>query len=529
MPKIMIADDDITVQMELEEYLNEMKHEVVGIAGRSDAAVEMALALKPDLILMDVNMPGEMDGISAARSIKGKIDVAVVFVTGYGDPECIERAKQVEPFGYVMKPFDDTEINAVIEIGLYKKELESKLKLAHRRMERTNLSLHREIEIRRKTERVMKENEEKYRSLFENAPVGIGIADEKGNILDFNDAILLPGGYNRQDITEMGNLKNLYYRRDVRERVLKKAFEQGFLDEEPLQFKRKDGTPYDALLSLRPIRIERKNCWQAIVQDVTEKRKAQEKLEQAHREWESIFQSIGHPTMVLNGDQKIIHVNRATEEKAGVPEKDMIGKRCYEIFHNSDRPPEGCPFQRMTASAHLESGEMEALKGSFSVSCTPMLDASGRIEKVIHIATDVTERRRLDEKREETLSQLRATLEATVDGIIVVSLDQSVSAYSRRFMKIWRIEGSLLDSGDANQVLDYVLDQLTEPEVFSIKVRTAFVDPGLNTFDKLFLKDGRIFEVYSRPQKLDGHMIGRVWSFRDVTEAQRARMGRQLS
>ncbi len=396
MPKIMIADDDVTTQIELEEYLNEMKHEVVGIADRSDRAVDMARDLKPDLILMDVNMPGEMDGISAAECIKREMDVAVVFVTGYGDPEYVERAKQVEPFGFVMKPFDETEINAVIEIGLYKKELESKLKLAHRRLERTNFSLQMEIETRKKTEQVLKENEEKYRSLFENAPVGIGIADEKGNILDFNDAMLRPGGYSRQDILEIGNLKRLYYLCSTRERILKRASEQGFLDQEPVRFRRKDGTPYDALLSLRPIRFKRKKCWQAIVQDVTE-------------------------------------------------------------------------------------------------------------------------HKRMEEKREETLSQLQATLEATADGIIVVCLDQRISVYNRRFMKIWHIEGSLMDSGDAKQVFDYILDQLTEPEIFSRKVRAAFADSGLNTFDRLYLKDGRSFEIYSRPQKLDGEMIGRVWSSRDVS------------
>ena len=340
MPKIMIADDDVTIQMELEEYLNDMKHEVVGIADNSDMAVEMARDLKPDLI-------------------------------------------------------DENEINAVIQIGLYKKELESKLKSTHNRLERSNFSLQREIETRKKAERVLRENEEKCRSLFENAPVGIGISDEKGNILDFNDAILRPGGYSRQDVFDLGNLKRLYYRDDDRERIFKKSFEQGFLDEEPVQFRRKDGTPYDALLSLRHIRFERKNCWQAIVKDVTE-------------------------------------------------------------------------------------------------------------------------RKRLDEKREETLSQLRATLEATVDGIIVVSLDRRISVYSRRFMEIWHIECHLLDSGDANQVFAYMLDQLTEPEIFSRKVRSAFAVPDLNTFDRLHLKDRRILEVYSRPQKLDGNMIGRVWSFRDV-------------
>ena len=76
---------------------------------------------------------------------------------------------------------------------------------------------------------------------------------------------------------------------------------------------------------------------------------------------------------------------------------------------------------------------------------------------------------------------------------------------------------SVLNSEDANQVLAYVLDQINEPEVFSQKVQTVFADPNSNTFDTLHLEDGRILEVYSRPQKLEDKMIGRVWAFRDVT------------
>ncbi len=135
MPKIMIVDDDATIQMELEEYLHHMEHTVVGTADTGAGSIEMAREKKPDLILMDINLPGEMDGISAALKIKEEMDVAVVFITGFGDPEYIERAKRVEPFGYVMKPFDEQEINGVIEIALYKKEMEFKLKAAHDELE----------------------------------------------------------------------------------------------------------------------------------------------------------------------------------------------------------------------------------------------------------------------------------------------------------------------------------------------------------------------------------------------------------
>ncbi|MBT3368875.1 MAG: response regulator [Nitrospina sp.] len=155
MPKIMIVDDDATIQIELEESLHHMGH-TVGTADTAAGAIEMAREMKPDLLLMEVKIRGEMDGISAARKIKEEMDVAVVFITGFGDPEYIERAKRVEPFGYVMKPFDEQEINGVIEIALYKKEMELKLRASREHLEQTNLDLREEIETRKRTEEALR-------------------------------------------------------------------------------------------------------------------------------------------------------------------------------------------------------------------------------------------------------------------------------------------------------------------------------------------------------------------------------------
>ena len=149
-------------------------------------------------------------------------------------------------------------------------------------------------------------------------------------------------------------------------------------------------------------------------------------------------------------------------------------------------------------------------------------------QRVKELENETFERKQAEDAlRELTLSQFRATLEATVDGIIVVGLDSEARVFSKRFKKIWHMPDSVLDSEDANQVLDYMLDQMNEPEVFSQKVQTVFADPNSKTFDTLHLKDGRILEVYSRPQKLEDKMIGRVWGFRDVTKPKQAIMEQQ--
>jgi len=125
--KILIVDDEAYVSTQLEERLTSMGYEVVGIASSGEAAIDMAKSLHPDLVLMDIVMPGKFDGIAAAEMIKEEQDIPVIFVTAYAEDQFIERAKHVEPFGYIVKPFQEREIKASIEVALYKKGMERRL------------------------------------------------------------------------------------------------------------------------------------------------------------------------------------------------------------------------------------------------------------------------------------------------------------------------------------------------------------------------------------------------------------------
>jgi len=124
---------------------------------------------------------------------------------------------------------------------------------------------------------------DQYRALFYHAPVGLGIADLDGTLLVFNDAILEPGGYTRDDILRIGNVAALYSDPTDRARVLGLARERGFVWREGVRFRRKDGTHYDALLSLTPVRFEGRQCWYAVVEDVTELRALEGQLRQAQK------------------------------------------------------------------------------------------------------------------------------------------------------------------------------------------------------------------------------------------------------
>src|SRR5229473_2809692 len=122
----------------------------------------------------------------------------------------------------------------------------------------------------------------------------------------------------------------------------------------------------------------------------------------------------------------------------------------------------------------------------------------------------------------KSLSLLRATLESTADGILVVDNLGKITTYNRQFSDMWRIPPAVLSSGNDAEALDFVLDQLKDPEGFREKVQELYAHPGRESFDAIEFKDGRIFERSSRPQLVGGQTIGRVWSFRDVTGHRRA-------
>ena len=124
MSKILVVDDEAIITMQLEERLSAMGYTVAGMAASGEEAVEKARRIRPDLVLMDIVMPGKMNGIEAAKIVTGELDIPVVFVTSYADDAIIEKAKSVRPYGYIVKPFNELEIKAAIEVALFRKAAE---------------------------------------------------------------------------------------------------------------------------------------------------------------------------------------------------------------------------------------------------------------------------------------------------------------------------------------------------------------------------------------------------------------------
>lgn len=123
---------------------------------------------------------------------------------------------------------------------------------------------------------------------------------------------------------------------------------------------------------------------------------------------------------------------------------------------------------------------------------------------------------------------LRNTLEATADGILVIDRAGNITTYNQRFLSLWGIPNELVVSGRDEALLRYVLDQLDDPGRFLADVQALYANPERESLDVLRFKDGRVFERYSRPQRVAFAIVGRVWSFRDVTERERLLAAKSL-
>ena len=144
------------------------------------------------------------------------------------------------------------------------------------------------------------------------------------------------------------------------------------------------------------------------------------------------------------------------------------------------------------------------------------------LDSIVSQVTNVIERKRAEEELEQSFSLLAATLEATADGIAVVNKSKRITHFNKKFIEMWSIPEPILNERDDAKLRSFMFNMLNDPDAYKNITEEIYNDEERTSFDFLEFADGRVFERYSQPQRSEGRVLGRVWSYRDITERRKA-------
>jgi diguanylate cyclase (GGDEF)-like protein/PAS domain S-box-containing protein len=260
--RILIAEDEALIAMDIDMQLREMGYSPVGHATRGDEVIELARTLKPDLVLMDIQLSGSMDGISAAHAIHSQLALPVVFVTAFAADDILARAKLTEPYGYILKPFSEREMRTVIEMALHKHQADASLRKTAAALHAAHL--HSQAILDNVVNAVITINEAGFMESFNLAACamfGYSANEAIGN----NVSMLMPQPHRGQHDNYLTS-----YRRTGEARIIGKPRE--------LEGQRKDGSVFPMTLSISKVELNGRVSFIGVVLDITQRRRDEEEI-----------------------------------------------------------------------------------------------------------------------------------------------------------------------------------------------------------------------------------------------------------
>jgi PAS domain S-box-containing protein len=247
----------------------------------------------------------------------------------------------------------------------------------------------------------------------------------------------------------------------------------------------------------------------------------------AQRYFDSAFDTAPIGMALFNTDGEYVRVNGALCEMLGRSEAELLGRRDQEFTHPEDRQSDvDAAWRILRGEDHTWQCEKRFLRPDGTViwaiaNLTFLRDEDGNPISWVGQFQDITARKRSEREIEETLSLLGAALDATGDGILVVDPEGRIASFNQRFVEMWRVPDDVVASRDDAAAVGAVLGQLRDPDAFLAKVEVLYQQPEAESLDVLEFLDGRVFERSSRPQRVGGEIVGRVWSFHDISERRR--------
>jgi PAS domain S-box-containing protein len=250
--RILIAEDDGIIASRLRSFLTKLGYVVPAVVATGEEAVRQAAVVRPELVLMDIRLAGDLDGVEAGRQIRADLGIPLVYLTAYTDDALLQRAKRTEPYGYLVKPVQDRELQATVEVALYKHRMD----------------------------RQLRESEERYRAVVSQSVEAITLFEaETGCLLEANVAFQRMLGYTAREILALTIFDVMGYGQAGADLDLSLVLKdrQAALGER--RFVRKGGSPIDVDVSASLITREARPVVCLLAHDITERKQAERQRE----------------------------------------------------------------------------------------------------------------------------------------------------------------------------------------------------------------------------------------------------------
>ncbi len=376
MRSILVVEDERIVAQDIKKRLEDLGYTVLSVVSSGERAIQKAEKEDPDLVLMDIVLKGKLDGIEAAEHIRSHFDIPVVFLTAYADEKTLERAKMSEPYGYVVKPFEDRELHAIIETALYKHRIEKKLR----------------------------ESEQWLSTTLKSISDAVITTKTKGIITFMNAAAEVLTGWKHKDalgrpLKEVFVTEKTEREKNLINQVLHKKDVVGAADQLLLA---KDGRKIPVDKSATPIKDERGSIIGVVIvfRDITEQKRAEESLKKSEKKFRDLFDHASDAIAIHDLEGHILEVNKTLCERLGYTREELLELTPMDI----DSPEHAVlvleRIEELKREGHLFFETIHITKDGKEIP----IELSSRIIEyegnpaVMTIARDITKRKQAEEE-----------------------------------------------------------------------------------------------------------------------------------
>jgi len=439
---ILIVEDDAVVANAIKETLIRLGYRVTGIAKTGELALEQVKEFMPDLVLMDIHPATGMDGIETAGRIHRLYDVPVIYLTTITDKPLLYRADVCEPFGYIVKPCDERELQSTIETAFHKHTHDLQIREAYHELEQRIAERTDELV---RINRTLAESEQRFRGLFEGVPIGIYRTTPSGQILDINPALVSLLGYPNREMLMAVSIPDLYMDPEDRQRWRSRIDRDGTLHGFEVRFRKYDGTIIWVRDTGKTVSDESGKVlyYNGNIEDITERNQAVEALRTSEEKYRQLVDLAREGIWAIDAGGFTTYVNPKMAEMLGYTVEEMRERHLYSFMDDEGKTIAADTIERRLQGI-TEGHDFEFItKGGKRIyvylAITPITDEKGVYSGALAVVSDITTQKQAEEALRASEQRYRDVVEDQTEFICRFLPDGTLTFINEAYCNCFRL------------------------------------------------------------------------------------------